>query len=1150
MKHSDFVHLHVHTQYSLLDGACKVSELIDQAIAYKMPAVAMTDHGNMFGAIDFYTKALKKGIKPIIGAEVYVAPDSRFEKSARGIKDAAYHLVLLVKDEQGYKNLMKIVSIGYLEGFYYRPRVDKEILAKFNDGLIATSACLKGEIAHLILSGDIEKARRTADEYNRIFGKGNFYIEIQDNGIEEQTQANKELIKLARDLDIPLVATNDVHYILQEDSKAHEALLCVQTQTTLDDPNRMKMATNEFYFKSPDQMKAAFSKSAPDAIKNTIEITEKCNLELDFSAAHMPSIPLPQGHTIKSYLRELVEKGLIQRYGQVNDQLRQRVEHELKTIEDSGYPSYFLIVWDFVQYARSKNIPVGPGRGSAAGSVVSYALGITDLDPLKYDLLFERFLNPERVSMPDIDIDFCYTRRQEVIDYVVQRYSKDNVAQIITFGTLQARAVVRDVGRVLGLPYSDVDKIAKLIPQEIKITLDRALATVPELKDLYRTDANIKQLINIARKLEGLNRHAGTHAAGIVITDKPLDLYVPLFKPTGESMISTGYAMKSLETIKLLKMDFLGLKTLTVIDQTIKIIKKIKNIDVDIDKIPLDDHKTFQLLCNAQSTGVFQLESSGMKDLLKKVQPEKFEEIISLIALYRPGPINSGMLDDFVKRKHGEVKVVYDHPLLEPILKDTYGVIVYQEQVMRIASVLAGFSLAQADNLRRAMGKKIVEIMSKARNDFVEGAQKNNIDPKLSGKIYDMIEMFAEYGFNKSHSAAYAMISYRTAYLKANFPSEFMTALLICEDSTDKVTVYITEALRMKIKILPPDINESFANFTLVNNNIRFGLGAVKNVGQTAVDSIINAREKVKEFKSLYAFTEHVDTRTVNRKVIESLIKCGAFGATGLYRSQLIAILDNALDVAGSIQKDRNSGQMSFFGAFDAEENFKNTFQEVPDIPEWQESQLLTYEKELLGFYITSHPLSRYEKVIRTYSTSSLDKLSSLRDGEEILVGGIMNKVRTTVTKSKGEKMAIVTFEDLSGTCDVLVFPRTYEKVASLVSNDAIVFIKGTANLKEETPKIIANDIIVPEDVKEKFTKAILVNISTTGLDDYLLDSFKKLLDKHKGNVPTFINFVEPSGKRTRVALGSEYFVSANEALIDDIDGLLGDGSVNFVVRL
>ena len=1149
-RHSDFVHLHLHTQYSLLDGACKIDNLLDLALRYKMPAVAMTDHGNMFGAIEFYQKAIAKGIKPIVGCEIYVAPDSRFEKSSRGIREASFHLILLVKDELGYYNLMKLVTKAHLEGFYYRPRVDKEVLAKYNDGLIGLSACLKGEIPHLILSGDLALARRTADEYRHIFGKGNFYLELQDNLIKEQNTVNKELLKIAKDLDLPVVATNDVHYLAKEDARAHEALLCIQTQTTLDDPNRMRMQTEEFYFKYADIMKRTFGLSCPEAVQNTIEITEKCNLELDFSKPHLPQFYPPEGFTLETYLRKLVKEGLKERYSVIDSSLKERVESELKVIEQSGYAGYFLIVGDFVQYAKSKGITVGPGRGSAAGSVVSYSLGITDIDPIKYDLLFERFLNPARITLPDIDIDFCDDRRNEVIDYVVNKYSKENVAQIITFGSMMAKGVIRDVGRVLGLPYAEVDRIAKLIPNDTSITLDRALNTEPELKGLYRTDPRIKQLVDISQRLEGLPRHASTHAAGVVIAETALNNHVPLFK-TNDEMITTGYSMTSLEKIKLLKMDFLGLKTLTVIEQTLKIIKRTKNIDIHIDKIPLDDANTFSVLAGAESAGVFQLESSGMRDLLKKLKPKKFEDIITLLALYRPGPIGSGMLDDYMRRRHGEIKIKYDHPLLEPILKETYGIIVFQEQVMRIASNLAGFSLAEADNLRRAMGKKTPEVMAEARKDFIDGCTSNKVDIKTAEKIFGLIEYFAGYGFNKSHSAAYALISYRTAYLKANYPVEFMAALLTSEkDNTDKISLYINESLRMGIKILPPDVNESFANFTVISDKIRFGLAAVKNVGQGAIDSIITARQKHGKFDSLYTFTECVDSRLVNRKVIESLIKCGACDSMGLYRSQLLSVIDNALDVAGGIQKDRMNGQLSFFDTFETEDTFKKSFHDIPDIPEWSEGQLLAYEKELLGFYITKHPLTSFEKLLKTYSTCPIQDLSSRKDGEEILLGGIMSKVKITTTKKTGEKMAIINFEDLTNSCVALVFPRAYKNVASLVKADAIVFIKGRISLREDEPRLIVNEIIAPEDVKSKFTTAIHINLSTPGLDEYVLDNLKNVLLKYSGKIPVFLNFIEPSGKRTRISLGKGFGVQANEVLIGDVEGVVGNGAVHFQVRI
>jgi DNA polymerase-3 subunit alpha len=1146
MKHADFVHLHVHTQYSLLDGACRLQELVDLAAKSKMPACAITDHGNMFGAIEFYHKAQQKGVKPIIGCEAYIAPDSRFEKSSHGIKEASFHILLLAKDEVGYKNLMKLVSIGYIEGFYYRPRIDKEVLAKYNDGLIGLSACLHGEIPHLILSDDIAGAKRTADQYRHILGKGNFYLEIQDNGITEQAKVNKALIKISKDLDIPLVATNDVHYLHKDDAKAHEALLCIQTQTTLDDPNRMKLQTDEFYFKPVETMKKSFGEIAPSAITNTREIAEKCNLELDFSKVHLPQYSAPEGVTREAYLKKLVHDGLKERYKDTDKVLEDRIKHELQIIENSGYTSYFLIAWDFVNFAKSKDIPVGPGRGSAAGSVVSYALGITDIDPLRYGLIFERFLNPERISMPDIDIDFCYERRNEVIEYVINKYSKNNVAQIITFGTMMAKGVVRDVGRVMGMPYADVDKIAKLIPNELNISLDRALSIEPELGNLYKNDPNIAKLINISRKLEGLTRHASKHAAGVVISEKDLTDYVPIFEAS-DGQTTTGVPMTSLEKIGLLKMDFLGLRTLTVINETTKIVKRTRKVDADIEKIPLDDKKTFELLVKAESTGIFQLESSGMRDLLKKLKPEKFEEIIAILALFRPGPMGSGMLDDFIRRKHKQSVIKYDHPLLESILKDTYGIIVFQEQIMKIVSELAGFSLARADSLRRAISKKTPEIMAEARHDFVSGALKKGVNKEIADKIFSQIEFFAGYGFNKSHSTAYAMISYRTAYLKANFPVEFMTALLTSErDNTDKVALYINESIRMGIKILPPDVNESFANFTVVEEGIRFGLAAVKNVGTSAIDSIINSRAKFGKFKSIYDFTQRVDSRLVNRKVIESLIKCGAFDSVGFHRSQQIAVLDKALEIAGGVQKDKLNGQFSFFDTFEMQESFQKTFQEIPDIPEWPENQLLSYEKDMLGFYITKHPLARFEKLLKNYSSYPVASLNTLRDGEEVRLGGIMSKVKITTTRRTGEKMAIVNLEDLTSTVETLVFPRTFQKFSSLVRVDSMVFITGRINLREEEAKLIAEEIIPLEEVKSKFTKAVLIRLSTPGLDRPLLDDLKSILSRHRGKIPVLLNFQEPSGKRISVSVGRNYSIKPDNLFLKEIETLCGAGSIGF----
>jgi len=1146
MTHSDFVHLHLHSQYSLLDGACQLESLIKKIKEHRMPACAITDHGSMFGAIEFYDMAMKHGVKPIIGSELYVAPGSRFEKSAHGIQEASFHLVLLAKNETGYKNLMKLVSAGYLEGFYYRPRVDKEILAKYSDGLICSSACLKGEIPHLIRTNQIDQAKKVIDEYSNIFGRDNFYLEIQDNLIPEQDKVNVEIIKIARDMNIGLVATNDVHYLEKEDARAHEVLLCIQTQTTMEDPGRMRLSTDEFYFKSREQMARTFGDTAPDALKNTMAIAEKCNLELDFKHHHLPNYKSPEGKTEKSYLRELVYEGMNKRYPNADKAVKDRFEYELKIIEQFNYPSYFLIAWDFVNYAKERGIPVGPGRGSAAGSVTSYALGITDIDPLKYDLLFERFLNPERISLPDIDIDFCYERRNEVIEYVIAKYSKENVAQVITFGTMMAKAVVRDTGRALGIPYADVDKIAKLVPSDLNITLAQAMEKEPELRNIYKNDPKIAELLDTAAVLEGLTRHASTHAAGVVISEKPLVNYAPLYK-IQDGQTTTAYPMTSLEKIGLLKMDLLGLRTLTVISEAIKIIKRTRGVDIDINAIPLDDKKTYEILANAESTGVFQLESSGMRDLLKKLDPKKFEDIIALLALFRPGPIGSGMLDDFMKRKHGAVKIKYDHAKLEPILKETYGVILYQEQAMRIASSLAGFSLAQADNLRRAIGKKTPEVIIQMREHFVSGCLKNGIDKRSADKIFDQIEYFAGYGFNKSHSAAYALISYRTAYLKANFLVEFMTALLTSEkDNLDKIAMYINESIRMGIKILPPDVNDSFANFTVVGGSIRFGLAAVKNVGRGAIDSIIAVRQKEGRFKTIYDFTEKVDSRLVNRKVIESLIKCGAMDSMGLYRSQLLAMIDKALEVAGGVQKDRSQGQLSFFDKFEDEESFKKTFHDTPNIPEWPENQLLAYEKELVGFYITKHPLARFEKLVRTYSTCSTAELKSRGDGDEVLLGGIIPKLKLTVTRKSNEKMAILTLEDLDGTVEVLAFPITYAKCAPLIKLDAMVFVKGRLSLKEEEPKIIANEISTLESVRMKYTRSVEIDLLTAGLEANALDRLKKVLSRYPGRVPVYLNFMKPDGKHTKMAINNTLAVEPHEGLVRDIEKVLGKDVVNF----
>jgi len=1105
----------------------------------KMPACAITDHGNMFGAIEFYRSSIANGIKPIIGSEVYIAPKSRFDKAYSQGEETANHLILLAKDEAGYKNLMKLVSIGYLEGFYYKPRIDKEALARHSDGLIALSSCLKGEIPKAIMNNKEAKARQLAAEYRDILGKENFYFELQDNGIPEQKQVSKELIRLGGELGIGLVATNDVHYLTRDSAKAHEALLCIQTQTTLGDPNRMKFQTDQFYFKSAEEMKALFQ-DVPEAISNTIKIAERCNLELDFKKTFLPHYVAPEGQTREKYLKELCQQNLEKRYKEVTPEIKDRLENELKIINKAGYTSYFLIVWDFVNYAKSKGIAVGPGRGSAAGSIVSYLLGITGIDPLRYKLLFERFLNSERVSMPDIDIDFCYERRGEVIDYVIQKYGKDNVAQIITFGTMAAKAVIRDVGRAMNLPYADVDKIAKLVPMELDITLELALEQEPELARLYKEDSKVRELIDVSRKLEGLTRHASTHAAGVVISEDSLTNHAPLFK-TSDGQISTGYAMGSLEKIGLLKMDFLGLRTLTVMQEALKIINRVNGVNLKVEDIPMDDSKTYKLLNNAESSGIFQLESSGMRDLLRKLKAEKFEDIIALLALYRPGPIGSGMLDDYMKRRHGRVDVRYDHPLLEASLKETYGIIVYQEQVMMIVSSLAGFSLAQADLLRRAIGKKTPEIMEQQRNVFIDGAVKNRIDKRIAEKIFSLIEHFAGYGFNKSHSAAYAMISYRTAYLKANYPAEFMTALLTSEkDNTDKIVEYIDEAERMGIKILPPDANESYANFTMINRDeIRFGLSAVKNVGEGAIESIIEARKKYGRFASLYEFCERTDSRLANKKVLESLIKCGAFDSIGLKRSQLMASLADAMDAADSVRKESAAGQMTLF-----KETSQN--RQIPDIKEWPESQLLNFEKEIIGFYITGHPLAKYEKILKEYSTASSVGLKDLEDGQKIWFGGIINRIKNTVTKRSGERMAIMMVEDIHGSVEALVFPNSYKNVSKYIVPNSAVFINGRLSLKEDRPKIIVEEIIPIQDSRKRFTQSVSIDLLSQGMDEELFGRLRSVFSKYQGDTPVYLNFSTKTNGSYRQLVDRKLFVSPTNELAGELETLIGKEHIKF----
>ncbi|MDD5085500.1 MAG: DNA polymerase III subunit alpha [Candidatus Omnitrophica bacterium] len=1142
MPHKNFVHLHVHSQYSLLDGACKIPELISRSIDLGFPAIAITDHGSMFGIIEFVSEARKQGIKPIIGIETYVAPGSRFDKASHGIKEASFHLVLLACNEQGYKNLMKLSSIGYLEGFYYKPRVDREVLKTYSEGIIALSACLQGEAAYYVLNDQMKEAEKTVRAYCDIFGIENFFLEVQDHGLEEQKKINQAFLKLNKSLGVNLVATNDIHYLYKKDSVAHDALLAIQTGTTLSDPNRLRFSTDQFYLRTAEEMESLF-KGYPGALENTVRIAERCNVELDFDKTYLPEFTPPGGKSKEQFLEELCEAGLIKRHGTISEDYAKRLDFELKVINSMNYTSYFLIVWDFIRFARESKIAVGPGRGSAAGSLVAFALGITDIDPIKHCLLFERFLNPDRVSMPDIDIDFCYERRDEVINYVTRKYGQDNVAQIITFGTMAARGVIRDVGRVMSFSYQEVDKIAKMIPEQIGMTIEQALKVEPRFKEMMAQDQRVGQLIEVSKALEGLARHASTHAAGVVISNVPLTEHCPLFKQNDQ--VTTQYSMTDLEKIGLLKMDFLGLRTLTVIDETVKILKRTRGIGFDIHDIPFDDEKTFELLGRGESPGVFQLESSGMRDLLKKMRPKNFEDIVALLALYRPGPLGSGMVDDFIRRKHNPSLIKYDHPALEPILKETYGVILYQEQVMQIVSNLAGFSLAKADSLRRAIGKKEPEIMEREKRDFIEGCRKNHVYDRVAEKIWGLIEYFSGYGFNKSHSAAYSFISYQTAYLKANFTIEFMTALLTSEkDKMDKVVQYIDEAKRLGIELLPPSLNESFSEFTCNDKTVRFGLSAVKNVGSTAIESILAERLKDGPFASFYDFTKRVDLRVVNRKVLESLIKCGAFDCFGLYRSQLMAMIDHALQMGSSIQRDRSRGQFSFFETFDEHKQFKSEVEDVPKIEEWAESQLLAYEREMLGFYVTAHPLTKYEKTLKTYASMTTDMLSEGRDQQEVTIGGIIEIMKEILTR-KGDKMAFVTIEDLKGRTEVVVFPDLYRESLSLLQKDATVFIRGRLTLREDEPKIIASEILPLSEAGKRLTRVVSIDLFTAGLDKETLEKLRDILITHKGKVPVYLNFKGPEGDETIISPSEGFLIETSSELFDKIEKLLGENVIH-----
>jgi DNA polymerase-3 subunit alpha len=1139
----DFVHLHVHSQYSLLDGAIRIDNLLQRALDFGMNALALTDHGTMFGGVEFFQKATKAGIKPIIGCEMYVAPRTRFDRTPLDNKDLS-HLILLAENQEGYRNLCKLATTAQLEGFYYKPRIDKDILRECCRGLIALSSCLHGEIPRRIQEGRIDLAEEAARSYADIFGGNNFFLEVQNNGIDVQERVNQALLEMSRRLSIPLVASNDCHYLDKDDVRAHDVLLCIQTGKTIHDNERLKFRTDQLYFKSKEEMYTSFG-DYPGALSNTVDIAARCHLEFDFNTYHFPKFDTAGGQTVDQLFEQKVFKGFQGRLDHLKSKkpqldetmYRDRLNYEIAVIKEMGFPGYFLIVSDFIRHAKEHGIPVGPGRGSAAGSLVAYSLGITDLDPLEYGLFLERFLNPDRKSMPDIDVDFCIDGREEVYRYVVDRYGGgDYVAQIITFGKLKTRAVIRDVGRALDIPLQEVDAIAKMVPDILNISLDEALSREPRLADLAQKKPEVDDLIKICRVLEGLPRHASTHAAGVVIADRPLVNYMPLYRGKKGEVV-TQYDMKIVEQIGLVKFDFLGLRNLTVIANTLSVIAAQGKTPPDLNNLDPADADTYRLLAAGDTTGVFQLESSGMKDLLVRLKPECFDDVIALVALYRPGPMESGMIDDFVARKHGRKRVEYLVPELEPILNETYGVIVYQEQVMKIAGVLASYSMAEADDLRKAMGKKIPEIMAEHRQRFIQGTVANGIAADQAEKIFNLIEKFGGYGFNKSHSAAYALIAFQTAYLKAHFPVEFIAALLTSEmQSTDGVVKYIDECRRHGIPILSPDINTGDKVFTVSGANIRFGLAAVKNVGEAAIEAIVEVRDG-HGFASLFDFCERVDLKKVNKRVIESLIKCGAFDSTGAKRSQMTASLEEALEYGQRVQKEKADPQMGLFGG--GEMQLSINVPTFPEIGEWDEKQLLAFEKESLGFYISGHPLNRYEEVLEKFTNADAVTIKEIQDGGAVRIGGIVRSIKVISTR-KGDLMAFVALEDMHASVEIVVFSKVYQEASHLLVEDNPVLIEGQVQKDEKSAKIVADTIIPVDKAEETWTASIHVNLEISRTDRSDLCRLHAILKRHPGNTRAYLHLHSPENTDSIIELPDALRLKAGVALTREVNDLLG----------
>jgi len=1164
MSKNQFVHLHLHSDYSMLDGACDVEKLVERVQELGMPAVAMTDHGNIFGAVHFVNAAHKAGVKPIVGCELYICKkDDHVTARTPPDGDTYNHLLVLAENEEGYRNLVRITSEASLHGFYYKPRVSKKFLAEHSKGLIGLSGCLKGEVAERLTEGNYAAARSAAAFYRDLFGKENFFLEIQDQGLEMERRIQSGLFQLEKDIGLPMVATNDSHYLCEDDAHAQDVMLCIQTGKSIQETNRMKFEGTQFFVKNGEEMLRVF-KDTPQVLSRTLDIAERCNLRLEKVPSPFPHFDVPDGFTLDSYFEHITRQGFARRMenlrgaassGKLKHSLaeyEQRLAREIGIIQQMKFSGYFLIVWDFIRYARECGIPVGPGRGSAAGAVVAYSLGITDIDPLQHELLFERFLNPERISMPDIDIDFCMNRRGEVIEYVTRKYGRENVAQIITFGTMAAKAAIKDVGRAMDMPYSDVDRIAKMVPTTLNIKLDDALAESVALQEAYQKDPQVRQLLDTARKLEGLVRNSGVHAAGVVISPRPLIELVPLHRTKNDEIV-TAFDMVAIEKMGLLKMDFLGLTTLTILDDTLKLMAQ-KGIQLKLDDIPLEDQQTYEKVFHKGLTsGVFQFESSGMRDVLRRYQPNSIEDLTALNALYRPGPIQGGMIDDFIERKHGRRKIEYELPELKDILQETLGVIVYQEQVMQAANKLAGYSLGEADLLRRAMGKKNAEEMAKQRERFVQGATKNGYPSKKIEKIFDLMAQFAGYGFNKSHSAAYALLAYHTAYLKTHHPLDFMAALLTSvTGSTDDVVKYINECREMGIAVEPPDIHVSDANFTPHAQAIRFGLAAVKNVGGNAIESIVAARKKLgRNSKSFYEFCEEVDLRLLNKRVLESLIKSGAMDCFGR-RAQLMHVLDKAVERAEKVQRDAQMGQHGLFmtDIFSESEATDSQQEKLPEIPDWDENTRLSAEKEILGFFITGHPMDKYKEKLADLHTLSTEDIAAMKKStgkdESIMTAGLISGLRVAKSR-RGELWAQAALEDMSGKVELLIFPEAYRKLAEKVKLEVPVLIRGGVRIEEgANPKVTANDIVPLDEARVPLPRALRIRITLASATDGTVDSLHALFNERKGEAKVLFD-VERDGDFMVVMEAEGYNVMPDRNFLGRVEKLCGQGSVRVI---